>query len=470
MNTKPPIQNNNPYLNPGGGNVPPAGNPQQPYYGGQPARKSGGVNVGLIVGGLAALVIVVGGLVAFLMYALNRDSDAGQRVDNESRQQRKENIQNAFDGTVKQAAEDSPISEKEIEQVFADLKVACDSQSRIKFKQVFDYKEMLNCVEERSDFDMPRGFDWEEFKSGAIGSLDSNFAQMIVQFTHDACQVNMIQPLESPGRVLVYARLHHFEAGSSVKARFWLFRNKGRVMIYDFEEIESAHRITSALVNFLRTDVSSNLTVAKAERIKANTARLNQVRDAVALGDLPRAKQLISSIRQQDLLTPQKSIFLILKATIELGDENYSTALATCDQLRRANPDAIIHFLFTAKANYGLGNYQESIKNAEKFQEFAGVDSDALYWIGASQVELGQKEIAIETLRKSMDDNPNAFESLYELVLILDDDPVGELKTRFKKIVNKKYCFEILTDAFKSHGRDDLVKALDEVYRAGEPG
>lgn len=471
MSSKPPIQPNTPPSNPSGDYIPIADVQHSPFQGGNPKpgppnNKGGRFAAIFMVVGLVLVLIAVG-LGVLLYNVVSKTREAARRVEQENRQERRENIKQAFGGDQDLGAVDLPIDKQEIESVFADLKTACDIQSRVKFKQVFDVKEMLNCVEDQCDFDMPRNFNWPAFKEGAAGSFDTNFAEMTNQFAHDACQIKMIQPLNIDGRVLVYARLHHYEVGSSVKARFWLYRDQGRVKIYDFEEIESGHRITAALVNFLRTEVNANLTMAKAQKLRTNSQRLLQVRDHILQTDYESANRILDLMKYNELIKPQQSIYLILKATVELHTENYAAAVEASDKLKRINSDAIIYLLLGAAAHNGLGNYEESISHAEQFQELVGPDSDALYWIAMSKAGLGQPTEAIELFRKSLDDNPNNFESLFELAMRLEE-PDTELKTRFEQIVNKEYSFDILANAFEVHYRPELIKPLLDAYKSGQ--
>jgi lipopolysaccharide biosynthesis regulator YciM len=426
--------------------------------------KSPGMWIAALV--VLAVVVIGGVLVAFTLQI----RDAHPRIANKKFDLDPDAFQEEFgfepEGFTQnsKSTDTSPISELEIEAFFAELEAAIDFQSRRKFQEAFDTTEFANTIARRADFKLPLFQTLDAINDNIDHYLSTLIFDSLFDSSECDIQIAKITPLEQNMGAHVYARLI-FESGKSPKIRFWCHRTNSGIKIYDFEEIKFGNRATNSLIDSVRGEMQYSLLLPRDSNFAVQARNLTQIHDAVVAGDFDWAERLLMEVKVDQLASNQKSFHQILSATVMNQQGYYKEAIEAANDIPNHDPDSVSHFLLAARAHCGLRNFSESMELAEQYQQLVGVDSDALRIVGLCQKGLWKTDEASASLQQSLDENPNNYETIWELLREQEpEDAKKQFQQRLAESNDRRLLFNSLASVLENNGGYYFLRPLVESY------
>lgn len=308
------------------------------------------------------------------------------------------------------------------------------------------------------------------FKSGVkIGiemALRRAAPRWAVEMNWDRTEVRHIKK-RGPDELAVITRLTDAD-GIVIKYRWWFKRAGGRWLVYDFEDLDFAARVTHMMASAAAGVGGSP---ARLGQLQAAVKEIVQARSALLREDYPEAAESLRRARRHNPTGLIEAQLCLFEGVIRLNDEDFERALAKFDRARSLHPDMPIVGPLRGQALYALGRHAEAVKEVTAYHELLGTFDGTLALRGDALRGLGRFDEAAADYRRSLDMQPANDEAFLGLAFSLGPDgDWADVPGRLKKVPNPaSVSAELVTDAIDGE-RYFVLDKLHGAMRAAAPG
>ena len=135
--------------------------------------------------------------------------------------------------------------------------------------------------------------------------------------------------------------------------------------------------------------------------------------------------------------------------------EDYSAAVQSCEYAIAIDPNDIDSISTKANGLYNLGNYEEALEYFRRYAELMPDDDYAYLHMGACQLNLGQREQALQTLLRGAElaqpDSPHLPELYQQLAFVYSDMQQTDKALEYLDRTDKLDCDHVTMCIIKGH-------------------
>lgn len=222
--------------------------------------------------------------------------------------------------------------------------------------------------------------------------------------------------------------------------RWWMAKQGDRWLLYDYEELDCAIRLSDSMAIYLNATENSLF----SGDMKASIDLRSKAVDAIQQGKFEEADQYLSQINTEGLPPLHLGLFHLTKGTGMLNRGRYAEAIAEYNVAEDRYPEMARLCYLRGFAQNELKQFGAARFELERYLDLLGRDAEAFQQLGIALEGLGLKEEALAAYRRGLDDNPDSLLNLYRLALLLPDDKKTEVGERFAKMQRTEEQFDTL--------------------------
>jgi tetratricopeptide (TPR) repeat protein len=230
------------------------------------------------------------------------------------------------------------------------------------------------------------------------------------------------------------------------KFRWWLVKRGDQWLIYDFEELSTSIRACASIGGVMD---AAGKDASKALQFKQQAELINAMSRALIEGNVEQAEQHAAQIQTDVLSVPFQALVLMLNGTVQLHRGQFEKALQLFDQAEQLQPDMVLLHFTRAVAHNGQGKFEEARQAIEKYLNLLGSDADGYEQLGIALRGLNRKDEAIAAFRKGLDDDPDSYDNLWQLAVLLPPEGKHEVGERFGKMPHQADFFDTLYEQLR---------------------
>jgi tetratricopeptide (TPR) repeat protein len=364
------------------------------------------------------------------------------------------------DETVGTEEEETPA----LKELFDQLGEALRQGEGARAVEHFDIDRMHDEIGRQVDQVRLEGFSEKQFRAdmrlGLSRSLGREGGALQRWKRLQITRVNFLGNAEAT----LLTRARQDRMGESVRMVWWVKKGAGRWRIYDYEEGSTGLRLTtmaSLPVAAGRPRAAAWVPAARAI-IQAKVALLNQ--------NLDEAERVLLETAHIVLPPPLAAVRSLLRGRIAVDQERYEDALKHLDQAETHRPGMAAVDHLRALCYNGLGQYEKALMYGRKYLELIGDDADGYLAVGNALTGLERDREAAEAFLKGLDDQPDSFELLSALRVVLPAERKKEWAERFVRLPQPADHFEALAAEALADGDAAGLDALVSAYQKFAPG
>jgi predicted Zn-dependent protease len=410
----------------------------------------------ILVGTVVMAVLIVPLNLALLRALTGGGHDPGFRVA-EDPDARRQEVAKAFRNPAAGEAKDA---NEALRAVLDDLGDSIRAGDARRIGDHFDTPRMVQEFRRAGVLRGLKGRDEAAFAAGVKKGMTQVLLRNGQALGWKRTEIRSVKLLDGGDEAVVIAR--HRDEFVSGKTRWWLTRRDGVWRVYDFEDLDTAIRISTLMASLLpaRGDLPPQLPAwAKA------SAAVQQAVAAMQQDDFAGAERTLEGLEKAQLPPTIEAVRLLLLGNCKIGLRNFQGALPCLDRARALNPDMPCLDVAYAAVYNQTGKPHEALKHLEKYRALLGDDDVVFYQLGLARARLGQPGEAAAAFRKSLDEQPNGIDCLLELRRVLPRGRKAELAGRFARLGQGELYFEELALGALADLDAEAVEAYVSVLR-----
>jgi tetratricopeptide (TPR) repeat protein len=282
-----------------------------------------------------------------------------------------------------------------VEETLARLVKASADDNPEHFAWCFNVRRMLAEIEQRGGLDAI-GLKWEE--TSLLDELDGSIrhfceGQRLNGGTWHFLQRCTVRFIENRGEAEAFAAVR--SAGSLMRFRFWLIKEKNEWGIYDFESLETGIRESTNQARALRKSRDGSA----AQRARAE-GLLEKAGQWIARGNFEEALESLNTAEPLSGKTELLPTIEMLQSVALFRLGRPEEALHKIDQTLEHRKDMPLAHHLRGCLLYSFGRFEECIRAQEEYLRVIGDDAPAWMWIGMSYEKMNNPEKAADAYRK----------------------------------------------------------------------
>jgi tetratricopeptide (TPR) repeat protein len=247
------------------------------------------------------------------------------------------------------------------------------------------------------------------------------------------------------------------------KLRWWLHAAGSTWKVWDFEDLAVGFRVSTIMGSGMASMDSAGIS---GSTIKEAGQKMQAAGAAMQAGDLSTAQTTLQSLNAMSLPPNFAAVRQTGWAALHVRQGLYQEALKDCDSVEATGQDVPIVFQFRAIAYNKLGQYDNALQSSQKWEDALGADSDMYYQRGLALKNLKRPADAIAAFEKSLDEDPDAAGSLFELAQLLPPGKKSEIGTRFAQADAPATVFANTAPVLQRTRDAESLQSLIDAYSA----
>lgn len=269
-----------------------------------------------------------------------------------------------------------------------------------------------------------------DFRRGMGLTFAMSLAKRSEVFQWDQTEIRKVKKLNNDEAVII-AR-HKHPNGSSLKIRWWVTRRNGQWEIYDFENLDTAWRISAEMAAFVGQGLD------RMRELGPALQNIIEASHAVAVNDLDGAEQRLAQVQKVQLPSRFECLRQLVAGMISLQRGRFADSLEALDSVQRLQRDIPLTDFLRGVALNRLGKPDQALKHLRAYRDLLGEDDAICREIAEALNAQGRVADAIKEYRKALGFNSKDEELFAQLASLLfdqkqDDQLQKLLDTRTKK-------------------------------------
>jgi tetratricopeptide (TPR) repeat protein len=384
---------------------------------------------------LAAIAAVLAAGTVGVVWVLTLPERPRRQAEPENPQQRREEVRQAF-RELKPLAPDE--IDRELKTLFNDLGDALRAADQHRIAEFFDTDRLVDEMAAQELFPRAVFRARRAMARGMRARLGQGMAQNGGLMRWTTSDIKAVKKL-ADDEVVVIVR-HHAEGGIELKMRWWLTRRSGTYKVYDMEDIDTALRASTMVVDLV---AEGRANIENLPALQQSMTCLNEVVMAMSREDVDTMERKLKEIAAVKLPAKIDAVRLLMTGVVHLQREKYQEALDTLDRAAARHADMPALDFLRAIALNGLGKSEQALKHIEAYRDLLGEDEHVCVQRGLALHGLQRLPEACASYRKTLDFNPkNGDAFLWLLQCLGKDDRRDDVPGRFARLDQHHETFD----------------------------
>jgi LSD1 subclass zinc finger protein len=378
--------------------------------------------VGLVAGGVVAVVLLV-------LQAI--PPPPNRAIVWEDPMQRRQELVDAF---REQNPPPADGASREFKPLFDELGAACKARDHERVLDLLDFERMLDELAALEvlprEIHRQRNRLARELRNG-LGKGMAVHGPIVTWVRYEIRSVKRVRDDEA---VLIVR--HREPEGGWSKMRWWLIRRQNGWKIYDFEDLDSAIRISATMASAAEGWLGGRAEFARSSPL------FQELVQAVAARDADAAEKKLQQLAGMKLPRLMDAVRVMLTGTVQFQRGNFQAALESFDQADRLHPDMPCLDLLRGIVLNQLGRWDEAQKRLEAYRNLLGEEAVVCRELGNALSGQQRFAEACASYRKALDDDPKDADAFVGLLRALGpEEPRDDLGRRFVQLDNHRENF-----------------------------
>ena len=250
--------------------------------------------------------------------------------------------------------------------------------------------------------------------------------------------------------------------GIASKTTWYLRKNEQGLKLYDINQLDAG-------LHWSRMTAGSLLQASASPQAGAALRGIYAGLMSMADGDVDQALEQLLLVDSEALPEVFHDLLWCSIGTIYLGNGEFEQALAYLDRaviLESASP--LSHYLRAVCLNV-LERYDEALVEADRYARRVGVDADVLVEVGDAFIGKEEYETGFRAYEKALEDDPQHFDALCNVLFWLDDDHKDEFEQYYTKVEDRSKVGQNLAEYLTEVSDPVSLKALLKLHARLHP-
>ena len=398
---------------------------------------------------VVAVLLSIGGVVVWRIV----DARSLPPVVAENADQKHKETQDAFEAVAIPLSDADETSR--IKKCFDLLAAGVVQKDATKIADAFDFDRLYQELEREHALDGVSSRERDQIVPGLKKSFSQSIAQKV--WALDRREIKRVKFSGDRREAVVYTRDFATD-GTQQKTRFWVRRKGTAWRIYDLESLDGGLRVSTAMAAGMRVAISGGQTSSFQTLTSAFTYGTS--------GEYTKAEAALKSIETASFPPEFESLRGVVWASIHSSQKKIDLVLADCDKVEGTGRDVPKIHQLRAIAYNQLKQYDKALASAQEWKASLGGDLEVYYEMGLALAGLGRQQEAAAAFAQSLDDDPDALNSLKEFSKALPLARKKEVVERFTKCKRQKAAFAELAPILQKARALDAMESLIAAYKA----